>query len=308
MEPAFVVVESKRIHPRSQGIIYNINIIALVYETRLREMLGTHAGPSRDRINAVFTILDDINPFLGSFSHIVKELREELYISVFSNSLTSNGSSLERIPYFSYINRIKQLKKEESDRIQETLMDMSQRLKFRDQDISILQKKNLALKHEVSDHLLKQEELSFKIKMLENQLLLKEAEKNDNSLEYIKLQQNLQNEINTLNTSLAQANHVIDKLTVFKANLNKDSDKKLTEEEADALKRTVVIDSQGMIEYDLYQMNKVDEQLLDIMNMQIDDLDSSLSQLRKKKEILSNVSGNRAERDAVHQAEVSLVV
>ena len=107
-----------------------------------------------------------------------------------------------------------------------------------------------------------------------------------------------------MTTLLSQANHVIDKLTVFKSNASKESDKKLSQEEKDALKTAVVIDPQGMIEYDLYQMGKVDEQLLEIMNMQIDDFDSALAQLKKKKEILSNVGGNLDEREAAHQVEV----
>jgi chromosome segregation ATPase len=279
-------------------------ILAVIYESRLREVISLEKGPSRERINTVFSILDDINPYLGSFSTLMKELREELYISVFSNSLTSNGQELERIPYFSSITRIKQMKKQESDRIQETLQDLNQRIKFRDQDINLLQKKNLSLKHEIADHLLKEEELLKVIKDLENQLKLKEMEKVSQNQEYSGKEQKLEKEIATLSTSLAQANHVIDKLTIFRANINKEADKKLTEEEADALKKAVVIDSQGMIEYDLYQMNKVDEQLLDIMNMQIDDLDSSLVQLKKKKEILSNVAANKAERETAHQLEV----
>ena len=80
----------------------------------------------------------------------------------------------------------------------------------------------------------------------------------------------------------------------------------LTEEQRDAMKHALVIDSQGMIEYDLYQMSKIDEQLLEIMNLQIDDYDLALGQLRKKKEILSGVVANREEREAAHQLEVNL--
>ena len=65
-----------------------------------------------------------------------------------------------------------------------------------------------------------------------------------------------------------------------------------------------MIDSLGMIEFDLYQLEKIDAQLLDIMNLQIDDFDSSLSQLRKKKEILSGVASNRSEREAAYLLEV----
>jgi hypothetical protein len=234
----------------------------------------------------------------------MSELREELYISVFSNSLTSNGKDLERVPYFSSMNRIKQMKREESDRIHETIQELNQRIKFRDHDVNILQKKNLSLKHEIADHLLKQEQLLKVVSDLENRLKLKDIDKEAQIQEYSTKEQKLEKEISTLTTSLAQANHVIDKLTVFRANINKEADNKLTQEEADALKKALKIDSQGMIEYDLYQINKVDEQLMEIMNMQIDDLDASLLQLKKKKEILSNVTANKVDREAAHHGEV----
>jgi hypothetical protein len=65
-----------------------------------------------------------------------------------------------------------------------------------------------------------------------------------------------------------------------------------------------VIEPQGMVEYDLYQIQKMDEQLLEIMNSQIDDFEASLGQLRKKKEILSGVGSISSEREAAHQLEV----
>ena len=312
MEPAFVVsTERKRINPRSQGNLFQLLNIAIVFESRLQEVMSESTGnvningPSRQRINTVFAILDELNPFLGPFSNLVKELRNELYISVFSNSLTCFNGDLERIPYFSAINRIKELKREEIDKIQETIKDLSQRIKFRDQDINILQRKNLDLKYEIDNHLKKEQELELKIKDLENLVQLKGLEEEDLATNHLKQEQELQKEISSLTTLLSQANHVIDKLTVFKSNASKESDKKLSQEEKDALKTAVVIDPQGMIEYDLYQMDKVDEQLLEIMNLQIDDFDSALAQLKKKKEILSNVGGNLDEREAAHQVEVN---
>ncbi len=71
------------------------------------------------------------------------------------------------------------------------------------------------------------------------------------------------------------------------------------------MKHTLVIDSQGMVEYDLYQMERMDDQLLDILNLQLDDFDASLGQLRKKKEILSGVVTNKTENDEAYQLEVS---
>ena len=72
------------------------------------------------------------------------------------------------------------------------------------------------------------------------------------------------------------------------------------------MKHNLVIDAQGMVDYDIYQLQKLDEQLLDIFNLQIDDYDQSLAQLKKKKEILSGVASKAAEREAAHQLEVRI--
>ncbi len=68
--------------------------------------------PCRERVNQCFAILEDINPYLGSFGPLVKMIQEELQKSVYSNSLTSNadGKQLEKVPYFTAIQRIKDLK------------------------------------------------------------------------------------------------------------------------------------------------------------------------------------------------------
>ena len=130
----------------------------------------------------------------------MKDCRSELLNSVYSNSLTAseNDGSLERIPYFSAINRIKELKKEEAHKIQETLMDLQQKLRFRDQDINILQKKNLSLKHEIANHLIYQEEQSGKIKILEDIIKDKEQEKKGVDVDFSNKEQILQKEIATL--------------------------------------------------------------------------------------------------------------
>lgn len=72
------------------------------------------------------------------------------------------------------------------------------------------------------------------------------------------------------------------------------------------MKQALIIDAQGMVDYDLYQIQKLDDQFLEIMNLQIDDFDVALSQIKKKKEILSGVATKAAEREAAHQLEVYL--
>ena len=54
---------------------------------------------------------------------------------------------------------------------------------------------------------------------------------------------------------------------------------------------------QGMVQYDIYQAERLSQQFVDILNFQLDDYETSLSQLRKKKGILSGVRANDQARE-----------
>jgi hypothetical protein len=85
----------------------------VVYETQLKEAFRQNEKiPNRERVNRCFNILDEINPFLGAFAELVKLIQDELQKSVYSNTLTSSsdGSHVEKIPYFTALSRIKELK------------------------------------------------------------------------------------------------------------------------------------------------------------------------------------------------------
>lgn len=91
---------------------------ALKYEIRLVESLSSSRGladvPEHGRTKTCFQIFDELIPQLGVFQHIMKMIRDELCLAMFSSELTSavnkDGDSsveekgapvyLSRVPYF----------------------------------------------------------------------------------------------------------------------------------------------------------------------------------------------------------------
>lgn len=91
---------------------------ALKYEIRLVESLSSSQGlvdvPEHGRAKTCFEIFDELIPQLGVFQHVMKMIRDELCLAVFSKELTSavnkdDNSSVEekgapvhltRVPYF----------------------------------------------------------------------------------------------------------------------------------------------------------------------------------------------------------------
>jgi chromosome segregation ATPase len=78
------------------------------------------------------------------------------------------------------------------------MIEMQQKIRFRDHDINVLQKKNLALKQEISDHLLAQQALKEKITQLENIIKDNERDKAKMNSYHSNIQHDLQKEIETL--------------------------------------------------------------------------------------------------------------
>ena len=89
-------------------------MLAVIFEMKLQEsFLQSDKLPNRDRVNRCFEILDEMNPYLGSFSGLIKRIQDELHRSIYSKTLTSSsvdGKKLEKIPYFVVVQRMKDLK------------------------------------------------------------------------------------------------------------------------------------------------------------------------------------------------------
>ncbi|TPX57516.1 hypothetical protein PhCBS80983_g03779 [Powellomyces hirtus] len=255
-------------------------------------------------------MLRELAPQLGSLGEVVGQIADELENAVYSQDYTSSEKApfVERLPYFSAVGRVVLARSEEGVKTNDTVAELVQKIKFREYDAQMLQRKNLALKQEISNGEMNSQKLLGKIAALNREIELQENEKVDLRASHAGKEDMLKRQIDQLQASLSQSNQVIEKLTVFKSAYDEPPDEGDYEEEHDKGKQQLVIDSTGMVEYDLYQAQRLDEQFADILNWQLDDYEAALAQLHKKQEILAGVSTATEERDESYRLELSEIV
>ncbi|KAI8833719.1 hypothetical protein BC829DRAFT_407714 [Chytridium lagenaria] len=272
-KPNRKAAERSRITPRSQ---------ALVYEVQLKELFDAFPkSPAKER----------------------------LYRSVYSKNLTSCDKPpyVERIPFFSTVGKIDEARHEEITKTNEASSELQQKIKFRDHDLQILYKKNMSLKQEISDHESNAKTFQEKISFLENMVQKYEMEKNETRIYHQSKEEGLRRDVEKLQTNLAQSNHIIEKLTVFKTTYNENGDEHI-EEEIQKSKIELNINSMGMVQYDIYQAERLQDQFAEILNFQLDDFEMSLGQLRKKREILLGVVSNEGDRETSYKLELHEII
>ncbi|TPX77188.1 hypothetical protein CcCBS67573_g01537 [Chytriomyces confervae] len=275
-----------------------------MYEVKLKEVFDEFPqSPHKTRVRESFNMLEEIIPCLGNLAPIVTILKDEIHRSVYSRNLTSSETEpfVERVPFFCAAGRVDEARQEEAEKANESLAELQQRIRFRDYDIQILYKKNMKLKEDISDYQVKIQQLNDKIKSLEDQCHKQEIEKGEATYYHNSKEDTLKREIEKLQATLTQKNNIIEKLTVFKSAYNDSTDSSFEDREKN--KMELIIDSIGMVEYDIYQAERLQEQFAEILNYQLDDFEMALSQLRKKKEILQGVVINETEREASYALE-----
>ncbi|EGF83524.1 hypothetical protein BATDEDRAFT_22304 [Batrachochytrium dendrobatidis JAM81] len=283
---------------------------ALIYEIQLKEIFDANpVTPNRNRVDCCFRVLKDLVPKIGTFSQVLGIITEELARSVFSNGLTSTNQEpfIESIPYFSLMNQIDDVRAIESNKTQEALEDLQQRVKFRDYDLTVLYKKTLFLKQEINEREHHEKQLERDIANLQTKVQQYEREKNELRIASLREEEALKSDIQKLQTNLTQSNSIIKKLTMFKAASNDGSDEKKLDSEIDSNKHDLIFNSKGMASYDLYQAKQFQRQFAEILDFQLDDFDASLAQIRKKYEIMQSVTGNsqtNLQNQQVYQKEL----
>ncbi|KAJ3178576.1 hypothetical protein HDU87_003399 [Geranomyces variabilis] len=300
--PSVVAHAPPRLAPRSQ---------VLQYQVKLKELAELYPkSPNAARTSGCFAILRDIIRHLGSLGGVVAQITDELYDAVYSSDYTSSEHPpfVERLPYFSAVGRVVIARSEEGAKTSDTVSDLLQKIKFREYDAQMLQRKNLALKQEISNGEANAQKLLDKIAALNGEIASQENEKVDLRATHAGKEESLKRQIDQLQSSLLQSNQVIEKLTVFKSAYDEPTNDNGYEEETDKSKQQLVIDSTGMVEYDLYQAQRLDEQFADILNWQLDDYEAALSQLHQKQEILSGVKTGTEERDESYRLELGEII
>lgn len=187
------------------------------------------------------------------------------------------------------------------------MSEILQKLKFRDHDLTILYKKNMALKQEVSNHKEIETKLEEKVHLLE--LELKNCRQNeaeaDEKLSHEAAK--LQKKIDELQLSLNHSNNVIEKLSLFKTAGMENQVEMSEKKEDNAIINDLVINTRGMLSYDKSQCETLEAQLDDMYNLSLDDFENNLQKLIRKKDIVAVVEG-QTEVDAqkIFDAEVLL--
>jgi hypothetical protein len=130
------------------------------------------ATPRVEKVNICFEILDELSEKAGAFKNVMKQVVEELRNSVFSQVVTSSLSDpfVEKIPYFSLIQRFEKQRINASTKNNDYVAEILQKLKFRDHDLTILYKKNLALKQTMNEHEETEKNLRERVHFLESEV------------------------------------------------------------------------------------------------------------------------------------------
>ncbi|KAJ1538484.1 hypothetical protein HK096_001533, partial [Nowakowskiella sp. JEL0078] len=146
-------------------------------------------------------------------------IRDELFESAYSQDLTSCKQEpfVERVPYFLALKRLDSSRSIESAKNTEIAVELQQKIKFRDHDLHLLYKKNLALKQNINESESKIFELKGNIQRLEEFIAKMEKEKIEAKFSHQKKLDELKYDLDNLQTTLAQSNHIIEKLSVFKS-------------------------------------------------------------------------------------------
>ncbi|KAJ3227223.1 hypothetical protein HK099_002916 [Clydaea vesicula] len=266
----------------------------LVYELELKEIFERYqTTPSRERAAECFRIFNEILPYIGAFSSILTTIKDELYRSVYSQDLTSKSAEpyLERIPYFKSVKRLEKLRNEECAKMQTSESDLQQKLKFKEQDLQISYKKSLFLKEDVYARDVKIAKLTKQIEALEEQQRLNESEKTELKICSFQKEKDLENKVESYKISLAQSNHIIEKLSVFKTSYVENAD--MIFEDVNKLKRAnLEMTPEAMLKYDIIQGEQLELQFCEMLDYQLDDFETSISQLQRKKEVLNLVSSS----------------
>ncbi|KAI9004692.1 hypothetical protein BC832DRAFT_57246 [Gaertneriomyces semiglobifer] len=264
--------------------------------------------PHPARASHCFRILEDVIPRIGPVGDFIKtlveELRECVYVprdrEVTSNELAGRKWSepVERVPWFVEMMRRKKEAEETTANQSEMVTSLQQKLKFREYDLQLLEKKNLALKEALRAQEAAAQKLQETVSSMQNtteelkqeiELIKEESKENE---------QDLRNEIEELHTNLTQSNHVIEKLSVFKEGYEARQEEEIaSEEEAVLSSMPLHVTSSALRSYSHYQVTLLHSQLSEILNVQLDDYETSLSQLRKKRDILkgAGVGGGNEE-------------
>ncbi|KAJ1513411.1 hypothetical protein HMI54_015023 [Coelomomyces lativittatus] len=269
-------------------------------EMELREKLGlAPSSPHVSRVKACIEFLASLSSIIPVIAPALDILRQEFENAIYSNSLTNsnsteigNSDTLDRIPWFVLVSRVGDIRQMEIIQSRDTIADLQYKVKVRERDIVLLQKRIIALKQDFQSSQEETTALLDKISRYEIQIKSKTLEKEELKLFYQSKIEQAFREKDALELNLAQANSTIEKLSVFKS---KNDEHASVDQAPSSLwineKKTMVVPEPVQItQIAINEAELLMHQFYDITNSQLDELETSLLQLRKRQEILGTFS------------------
>ncbi|ORZ40406.1 hypothetical protein BCR44DRAFT_1509653 [Catenaria anguillulae PL171] len=268
----------------------------LALEVSLRERLSTSpASPHDARVRACLDTLTHIQNYAPTLAPMLKTVTAELEHAIYSDQLTMDPTlsaemdrvtSLDRIPWFTLVSRLGDMRREELSETRDVLADLQHKLKVRERDVSLLQKRVIAAKQEIQARDERVAELETQVAEMHAQLARKNAEMDDIHRSYKEKLDQAAHERDSVEVQLTQANNTIERLSVFKTTKDAADDQMSARIWITEKRELVVPDPLRVTELSIREVETLQKQLYDILNCHLDDLEASLLQLRKKREIL----------------------
>ncbi|KAI9217888.1 hypothetical protein BC828DRAFT_390071 [Blastocladiella britannica] len=270
----------------------------LALEVDLREQLAmAPAAPHELRARTCLALLNAIPQYAPTLGPMLTTVAAELELHLYSNELTlstapqlsldvNRVTSLDRIPWFVLVSRLGEMRREEIAETKDTLADLQHKIKVRERDGSLLQKRVIALKQDLADRDDIIARLTNRIAALESTLAGRDSEVQELVKAHSTKLDQAAREKDTVELSLAQANNTIERLSVFKSTKDAADDQLSARIWVTEKRDLMVPDPQHITELQIRDCDALQRQLYDILNCHLDDLEASLLQIRKKREIL----------------------
>ncbi|KAI8899497.1 hypothetical protein BC833DRAFT_585568 [Globomyces pollinis-pini] len=277
---------------------------ALIYQVQLQEVIDNYPHqPSKERIKVTFDILDDLVHQLGPYSSLMESLIEELRNNVYSQQVTSSTVEpyYEKVPFSVLVSKMNKQREKELKLSQQVMEELQDKLKFREHDLEISFRKNLSLKHKCSLFEKLESNLKAEIEQSNQQLQLQIRTQSEMKSEFARIQDQLERDIQVLQNQNAQSAMIIENLTTP---LSKSSNVKAKKDLVEKSRNDLPIDSRGILLYNLAQSNQIEKQFSELLDYILDDFESDVSQVHKKKEIMTEITGGDFESESFKAIEL----
>ncbi|KAI8789062.1 hypothetical protein BgiMline_000923 [Biomphalaria glabrata] len=260
-------------------------------------------GLTEEHILLAFQAFDELIPYLGVFTQIFQKLRADFIAAVYSDELTGTTDSskeyVQRKPFFLLVKQDQDQKIELIEELKEQLEKVKKSLFEKHNHLSEALEELSKKDNEISDLILLQTKLKEKIEEQQNEMNKMESQMEEIKSSASFTEHQLACDISDLRDELEDAKNEIKELSVFKKSYDDIyfafMDKSMDDDEIKQKKQSVVSTKRANLENELESAQRLEEQILLIMNTMIEDYEKHVDAHRF---IVMEKCSSHAETDA----------